>query len=320
MPRVSIILPVANGEKYISASIDSVLAQEFGDYELLICDDGSSDGTVEIVKSKNDKRIRLLLNKENMGLFGTLNRLLDESKGGYIRLWSNDDIMYPYCLKEETLFHERHPEIGFSYCMSDTIDGSGKAVMVKTKDNTPEIIRPDLAAQIMFYYGSVTANISTVLLKREALLRAGWTFRADLKQAGDFEMWARISRDYSIGFIKRPLIKLRIHDRQLSRAGASDYYFLTEDRGVRLELGKRLPEDIAGSARRYRHRQDCVRWAHVIVRNVLAGNIGTARSLYAELRTFANPAVSFLMWMITGNNRFLKSRPVWHVTGEDKGL
>ena len=113
MASVSIILPVYNGIKYLDQSVDSVLKQDFLDFEFLIIDDCSTDGSWEYLLLLKDERIRLYKNEQNMGLFFNLNFLIKKANSPIIKLWSQDDVLYDNCLKEVVDFQRRHPEVGF---------------------------------------------------------------------------------------------------------------------------------------------------------------------------------------------------------------
>ncbi len=108
--EVSIIMGVYNCEKYLRESIDSILNQTFKDWELIICDDGSSDKTYYIVQeyqSKYPERIKVIQNKKNLGLNETLNRCLKLAKGKYIARQDGDDISFKNRLEEEYNFLEK---------------------------------------------------------------------------------------------------------------------------------------------------------------------------------------------------------------------
>src|SRR5438552_3810406 len=132
---LTIILPVYNGERYLRASLDSVLGQTHRDFELDVWDDGSKDDTPGILDSYSDPRVRRFTNRPNKGLFPTLNVAIREARGSRLRLWAYDDIMKPNCLERETAFWRAHPQIGMSYCQCDRIDADSK-VFAPAMDDT----------------------------------------------------------------------------------------------------------------------------------------------------------------------------------------
>ena len=94
-PKVTVLMGVYNGQRYLRAAIDSILQQTFTNFEFLIIDDGSKDASVEIIKSYSDPRIRLLINEKNIGLAASLNRGINSSTSRYIARMDCDDISLP---------------------------------------------------------------------------------------------------------------------------------------------------------------------------------------------------------------------------------
>ena len=161
-PIISVILPVFNGMAYLALSVESVLKQELKNFEFLIIDDVSNDGSYEYLKSLKDDRIKLFRNETNKGLFYNLNFLIGQSASGLIKLWAQDDIMYPHCLGAFVNFHQKHPNLGFSYSGRTMIDEQGNVKSNKREDTTPEIISTELHAKIAYYTGSIAGNIANV--------------------------------------------------------------------------------------------------------------------------------------------------------------
>lgn len=116
MPQISVILPAYNAEKYLREAIDSILAQTYTNFELLVINDGSTDKTEEIILSYSDSRIRYIKNEENLKLIKTLNKGIDLARGKYIARMDADDISLPCRLEKELDFMEKHPDI--SACSS----------------------------------------------------------------------------------------------------------------------------------------------------------------------------------------------------------
>ncbi len=228
MPVVSIILPVYNGIKYLPQSVDSILRQDFTDFEFLVLDDCSTDGSWEWLQSLNDERVSLVRNEQNRGLFYNLNFLIKKSKAGIIKLWSQDDVMYPNCIGAIVAFHRQHPQIGFSYTGRDYIDASGNNLNIQQQDDTPEIVSSVLHARIAFFTGSIAGNIANVAINKSALDKTG-LFNEQMKISADFEMWVRLAKGYPVGFINKPLVQLRNHKEQLSSQEKYFIYHLKED-------------------------------------------------------------------------------------------
>lgn len=216
IPSISIVLPVYNGGEYLKESVSSVLDQDFLNFEFLILDDCSSDGSFEYLQGLNDSRIQLFRNEENRGLFYNLNFLIKHSRSPLLKLWAQDDIMYPNCLSGFVSFQNKHPQVGFSYSGRTIIDEKGNIKQNDSIDTTPEIISTELHARIAYYTGSIAGNIANVCINKSALDRVG-PFNVNMKISADFDMWVRLAEHYETGFIKENLIKLRDHRGQLSR-------------------------------------------------------------------------------------------------------
>lgn len=305
-PSLSIVLPVYNGEKYLRESIDSVLAQDYGEFEMIIWDDRSTDSSSEIIAGYQDQRIRFYENSSNQGLFKTLNLAIGKAHGDLIRLWSQDDAMKPHCLGTEIEFHLLHPEVGMGYCLYDTIDEEGAVILAaREHQETPAIISPEMAAMIMFYHGSITGNIANVMLKRAALDEVG-LFREDMRIAGDFEMWERISARYPLGFLHDSLIRLRSHQGQFSRQRYSYVVAMSEEQSIYENLMKRLPPDDMNHAVKYDRRNRYVPYVHHMIRCLLRGDLRVAARTYQEIKRAGHPTTLIGLWFLTANRRFFQ--------------
>ena len=111
-PKVTVFMPVYNGEKYLREAIDSILNQTFTDFEFLIINDGSTDSSVEIINSYDDSRIRLIHNEKNLKLVATLNKGLDLARGKYIARMDCDDISLPDCAGAAVLANQNADKAG----------------------------------------------------------------------------------------------------------------------------------------------------------------------------------------------------------------
>jgi glycosyltransferase involved in cell wall biosynthesis len=309
-PLVSVILPVFNGGRFLKSSIDSVIGQGFENIELLIWNDGSEDDSASVIESYHDERVRKFVSTENQGLFRTLNLLIAQATGDLIKLWSQDDVMKTNCVAESVKFMERHPSVGMAYSAYDIIADSGELLRAAPVDLTPEVIAPNVAAQIMFYHGSITGNIANVMIRRSALEAVG-LFREDLVVSGDFEMWVRLAEVYPLGFIKEPLILLRSHRGQFSRRNGIYIQFMREDFDIIQTLVNRLPTQILDHARRYDRRHRQVQYVHHFLRCLLSGDWDEARGAYREIARFGGFAKLLIIWFVTLNQRLFRMKPLY---------
>src|SRR4051812_12237605 len=121
-PQVSILMPVYNARPYIAAAVESILSQTFTDWECIIIDDGSTDGSLEILQSfaQRDKRI-VLISRPNRGLVATLNEGLEHVHGEYVMRMDADDLSRPERMEQQVAYLRAHPEIVAVGCALNTI-------------------------------------------------------------------------------------------------------------------------------------------------------------------------------------------------------
>lgn len=286
-PLISVLLPVYNGMDYLQLSVNSVLEQTLQNFELLIVDDCSTDGSWEYINSLDDKRVKKYGNEHNKGLFSNLNFLVKKSSYPLIKLWAQDDIMYPHCLSAFVSFHESHPAIGFSYSGREIIDDNGNTIPVPGIDTTPAIISTELHARIAFFTGSIAGNISNVCINREALKHAG-PFREDMKISADFDMWVRLAKEYDTGFINEKLIKLRDHQSQLSRDEQFYINHVREDLEVYRNLLSYVKPSLRSEGIRLMRNHKLVFYYTLMVKSFLKGKFGTGMQFFRELSSFDN--------------------------------
>lgn len=130
-PKLSVAIPVYNGAAYLAETIQSVLDQSCEDFELIICDDHSTDGSLEIAASHADPRIRILTNPKNLGFGGNWNRCLAEAQGRYIKILPQDDLLHPECLAQQAAVLDADDQgaIALVFCARTIIGPTGKAYM-----------------------------------------------------------------------------------------------------------------------------------------------------------------------------------------------
>lgn len=208
LPLVTVFMPAFNGEAYIEKAIQSVLNQSFTDFELLIINDGSTDGTLDIVRKFTDPRIRLIHNDGNKGLTFTRNRGIEEAKGQYIAILDCDDLAMPDRLKAQIAFLNSNPEIAMCGGQAITIDESGKQignlnVMAGDKNISPELV-----------FHNTFIN-STLMIKRSAMLESGG-YR-DYSPAEDYELSYRISLHHPVANLNKVLVAYRLHGNNISK-------------------------------------------------------------------------------------------------------
>lgn len=207
MPKVSVLMPAYNGEKYIGQAIDSVLSQSFRDFELVVIDDGSTDKSAEIVGSYSDKRIRYVANPTNLGLAGARNRAIEVSNGDYLAWLDCDDITLPgRFLKQVTLLDE-YPNVGLCGTWVRTLGLESEQVWQYPSD--PGFVR----ARMLFDDPVAT---SAVMVRRSCLAADELHFDTRFPPAEDYDLWERVSRKNAVCNISEVLTLYRIHPNQIS--------------------------------------------------------------------------------------------------------
>jgi glycosyltransferase involved in cell wall biosynthesis len=207
-PSVSIIIPVYNGTNYLREAVESVLAQTYADYEVLVVDDGSTDGTWDLIQSYGD-RVRGF-RKPNGGVASALNLGIREMRGRWFAWLSHDDLWLPDKLEKQVSFLEANPQ--FKGCYTDFIvmDEHGKTLHVI---DTPWYPRHQAVREL---FRGAYINGSSILVERSCFDEAG-TFSQRWRYNQDTHMWLRLLRRYEIGRVAEKLVKQRVHGAQDSR-------------------------------------------------------------------------------------------------------
>jgi len=287
MKPIVVILPVYNGKPYLQLSVESVLNQSFNNFSFYILDDCSTDGSYEYLQGLNDPRITLLRNEQNRGLFPNLNRLIKSSEEPLIKIWSQDDVMYPGCLQAFCDFHRLHPGLGFSYSQCDHINNVGEVSKYLYHDVTPEIVSRHQHTRIAYFTGSIAGNIANVCLERNALNKVG-LFSEDMKISGDFYMWVRLAEYFPTGFINQPLIQLRNHTGQLSRNENYYHYHIKEDLKVYRYLDGYATEAEQKEGRDLLLQHKLLFYYTLMAKALLKGKFSTASAMRNELSSYAS--------------------------------
>ena len=127
MPKISVIMPVYNVERFVADAVRSVLAQSFEDFELLIIDDVSPDSSIAICLSFDDPRIRIIRHRQNRGLAGARNTGIRHAEGDFLAFIDSDDCWHAEKLKRHVAHLNEHPDVGVSFSRSAFIDEDGIA-------------------------------------------------------------------------------------------------------------------------------------------------------------------------------------------------
>jgi glycosyltransferase involved in cell wall biosynthesis len=212
-PKISVILPVYNGEKYLAEAINSILSQTYRDFELIIVNDCSSDGTSEILSTYIDERIRIINNSSNLKLSRSLNKGIETAQGQFIARMDADDVSLPERFEKQVAFLEGHPEIGVVGCWVRRIDEKGNITGKIFRETRPEAIKWEL------FFGTPVPH-PTVMIRAAVIKRAGG-FSNDISAAVDYECWTRLVKTTKFANLAEFLLLYRMHTENMS----SKYHF-----------------------------------------------------------------------------------------------
>ena len=204
---VSIVLPVYNGEKYLAESLDSVLAQTYQNWELVIINDGSTDGTENLILKYQDKRIKYLPNDGNKGIIFSLNRGLRESNGIYIARLDADDIALPHRLEKQVRFLSENLDYDMCGSYFQTIDSNGRLLKNVTFPTNNRDAQSYLLLHNCFCHSAIMMRTS---IAKEL------KYDEDYQVCEDYDLWYRISRKGKILNLPEFTTLYRVHENNMS--------------------------------------------------------------------------------------------------------
>ena len=213
-PQITVLMPVCNGERYVGAAIESMLGQTFGDFELLIIDDGSSDASLSIVRdyAARDQRIRVVSKRQNQGLIATLNEGIDLARGAYLARMDCDDLSLPERLQKQYDFMRAHPD--HILCGSNSLIINARGQLLKKWSvaiATPDDFQSFCSFSTPFVHSSAFICVN--------LLRDGNFYYDDgSAHAEDFELWGRLSMRHPCAVLDDFLVVWRDHRLGICRS------------------------------------------------------------------------------------------------------
>lgn len=206
-PFVTVLMPVFNAERWLAQSIQSILRQEFSDFELLIVNDGSTDGSTAVARSFSDSRIRLLELPQNIGFVEALNRGLAEARGIWIARQDGDDFSHASRLREQVNLLMVHPEIDLLYSDAMLIDEGGMFRGMLRAPENDALLRWDLC-----FRNSIPH--SSVVFRRDSVTGDLRGYRYD-NVAADYDLWTRILKSGHAMKSPGTLVHYRLHSHSI---------------------------------------------------------------------------------------------------------
>lgn len=207
-PLISIVIPVHNGAKWLGQTLQSLYAQSYPHFEIVLIDDASSDGLEDVLNDSKDERLRVVHLTANVGVSAARNHGIDLAKGSYIAFCDADDLSLPQRLELQLSFLMQHPDIGLCGSGFTCFDTQDRETIQNPE--TDEQIRKALMRGNCF-------GLSTVMARATAL--KAHHFDANLQVAEDYDLWTRLaSAGIRLANLPESLVRYRLHQQQASRA------------------------------------------------------------------------------------------------------
>ena len=213
-PKISVLMSVYNGEKYLETAIQSILKQTFQDFEFIIIDDASTDSTPDILIKLSDPRVKILRNHKNLGLTKSLNIGTREAQGEYIARMDADDISLPHRFESQIRYLDMHTDYALVGSLAYQIDETGQYQFIPKLQTDDHLIRKHLIQSNNFVHGSV-------MIRRNVLLSMGG-YDERFKYANDYNLWLRIIERHKVANLPEPLYCWRSYSTQISSAKKQD--------------------------------------------------------------------------------------------------
>ena len=228
MTRITILMPVYNGETYLRETMDSVLAQTYSDFVFLIINDGSTDQTEQIILSYQDARILYCKNDKNLGLVATLNKGIDLVHTEYLARMDADDLWHPSKLEKQIQLLDSRPDVGLCGTSIRKF-GAFEGDFIFPVDNE------GLKVGFLFY---CCMSHPSVVFRMSFLKESGLRYKADYFPAEDYKMWTDCLDKTQIYNIPEVLVYYRQHTSQITQD--SNTQQLTQTNKIRLEMLDRI--------------------------------------------------------------------------------
>ncbi len=212
MPKVSVVIPTYNHEKYVRECIQSTLDQTYQDFEIIITDDGSTDGTVNVIKEFDDSRIQLYTYPENKGACTATNNCIRKAAGEYIAVQNSDDAWESTKLEKQVQYLDSHPEIGAVFTKVVLVDEAGNLIGPEDYKNFYIFEKENRSRyewlNLFFSSGNCLCHPS-VLIRKKCYDEVG-LYDERMANIPDQDMWTRLCFKYDIHILNEKLVRFRI--------------------------------------------------------------------------------------------------------------
>lgn len=301
------VVPVFNGARFLEDCLNSVFEQSLVDFEVVVADDFSMDDSMAIVERFADRRIRIIRNVTNVGLFNNLNNAIRSTNAPLVRFLCQDDVLNPTCLEEEVRFFRSHPDVSMTFCKAITVDPFGHELYRWSLNDLEDTLPSALAYQHFFFHECIPGNLTTVCVRAEAF-RAIGGFDPSFAFAADFDLWVRLCQTQPMGVIHQHLVNIRQHDNQLSRADKALVEFVRERRRIRRKVRSILVYEDSDFLNYYERWRLSVADLNAVFFGARQGRLADSYRLI-RLLGFRESLTSFAYWLLTLNNRLICPKP-----------
>lgn len=228
-PAISVIMPVYNCVFYIEDAVNSILNQSFADFEIIIIDDASTDGTTDILKKCNDPRIKFIFKEKNQGVSSATNDGFRVARGKYIARMDGDDISVRERFEKQVKVLENNPNIFICGSLVQYLGGTNNIIVYKE-------IHKEIIAELLL---SCSICMGASMFRREEL--ANCFYDENKKSGEDYDFWSKVAWLGEIYNIQEVLLLYRVHPTQASIAHKPQQ--ILDDIEIRLFLFKKLAYD-----------------------------------------------------------------------------
>lgn len=258
VPRVSVVLPVYNGAGSVSRAVESIRQQTFGDWELLVCDDGSEDGSLRICEqlARGDSRVRVFRNERNRGLAASMNRLVSAASGEFVAVQEQDDESVPERLVWEVEELDRHPDVGVVSGIAAWLDDEGRVFdhfpgMLKAGRAYPE--PRDELVRFLYVEQCKVVN-AAAMIRRSLFSQMSLAYDETARMSIDWQFFVDAAHRTRIHGIPRVLVRMTRGRRRRSLTSNKSLQFREARRCIRI-LYERYRSDPASPVNRRLYRQ-----------------------------------------------------------------
>jgi glycosyltransferase involved in cell wall biosynthesis len=311
-PSVSVIIPVHNRARYVVDAIDSILAQTWRDFELIVVDDGSTDDTPAVLARLDDPRLRVIRNEVNRGIPVTRNVGLTAARGEFVAWLDSDDRAVPRRLEHEVAYLRRHPDIDLVGSWTRAIDPAGRpGWRIKVLPTRPD----EVAAHLLFRVSMLQYS----LMGRAQVLKAH-AYDESFSVSQDYDLLERLTRRHRVANLPRILVLRRQHDGRVTRTRRVEIAAMNQ-RVIERQLAQLgiayTDADVVRHFRlprlkkpEYAADENFMEWAESWLATLLEHNQGQRRYEPAALARVTGRLWAACCWRAPGGSRRLLAAPL----------